>query len=281
MMQYFIHDGHKENGPYSFEQLKQMSIKKETPVWHEGLSSWTTAGEVNDLESLFPPKIAPPPIQGKTMSTIPVGNSSSFAGTTYSKKKSPLVPFIILGVIVIGGIIGWLIYQNRSQAETLTDVERKVTDQQETQDKKEQQRIADEKQKQDEKDQKNAELTEKYMGYRNNWSKYIVATNNSYTYAEIGGISDLEVIITNETDKIIDEVTVRVEYIKTNGSVFKTETVSVTNIGPNSEKPVSAPTSERGTSVRMNIEGITAKSFHFCYPYGMEGNKNLDPYFCK
>jgi len=91
----------------------------------------------------------------------------------------------------------------------------------------------------------------------------------------------LEVIVFNRTDKIIDEVQVKVEYIKANGGTYKFETVSTTNIGPGSKKSVSAPSSDRGTSVKINIESITAKAFHFCYPYGMDGNKNSDPYFCK
>ena len=132
-----------------------------------------------------------------------------------------------------------------------------------------------------EKERINKELTEKYMGYRNSWKNYISASNNQYTRSEIGGIYDLAVIVYNETDQLIDEVQVRVDYLKSSGAVFKSETVSVTNIGPASTKSVSAPNSERGTSVKMEIISIAAKSFHFCYPFGMEGNQSFDPYFCK
>ncbi len=132
-----------------------------------------------------------------------------------------------------------------------------------------------------EKDRVNGVLTEKYMGYRNNWSSFITATSNAYSYSEMGGISNLQVVVYNQTDKSIDEVQVKVYYIKANGGTYKSETVSVTNIGPNGSKSVSAPSSDRGTSASMSIESISAKSFHFCYPYGMDGNKNLDPFFCK
>jgi len=292
MRKYFIHDGQNEKGPFDFEQLKLEQLKKDTPVWYEGLESWTTANEVEELKFLF--SVKPPPLKSSNIESIP---TSPLAASSYSttpeypfdepKKKSFLLSVIIGGIIVVG-IIGWLLYQNSNQAEKLDTVQQQFTQlQQEQQQKereqqqKEQQQLLLQQQQQAEKDRVNAALTEKYMGYRNNWRNYITATSNRYTYSELGGISDLAVVVYNQTDKTIDEIQVRVDYIKANGGKYKSETVSVTNIGANSSKSVYAPTSERGTSVKMEIESIMAKSFHFCYPYGMDGNKNFDPYFCK
>ena len=61
-------------GPYDMTALKKMSeeggLTQETLVWTEGMSNWTKAGEVRDLESLFQKNtetVTPPlpPIPGK------------------------------------------------------------------------------------------------------------------------------------------------------------------------------------------------------------------------
>jgi len=292
MTQFFTHDGENEQGPFDLERLKSQSLKKDTPIWYEGLENWTTAGEVEELKELFLAKPSPPPLRKnieEAIPTVPKIETTAYSVPLASefehpKKKSITTPLFVAGILAVVGIVGWLIYENKTQADTLNQVQEKVTqqDQQLTQQQqKEQQQLLEEQQEQEEKDRVNTALTEKYMGYRNNWRNYITATSNRYTYSEIGGISDLAVIVYNQTDKIVDEVQVRVDYIKANGGTYKSETISVTNIGANSPKSVYAPTSERGTSVRMEIESITAKAFHFCYPYGMGSNQNFDPYFCK
>jgi len=293
MRQYFIHDGQNEKGPLDFDSLKTSNIKKDTPIWYEGLDNWTTAGEVEELKKLFvitpppltittPPKIENPKVEQTKYSTSPQQQNITTKSNSYKNE-------IIIAVVIIAiGIIFWLINQNKNQSETINEVKDKVTqqDQQLTQQQQEQQQKEQAQQqaeikKQAEKDRINNVLTEKYMGYRNNWRNYISASHGQFSVGGLGGISDLTINVYNDTDKSIDEVQVQVNYITSGGSVFQTETVSVTNIGPNSTKTVSAPSSSRGSTVTEEILSITAKSFHFCYPYGMDGNKNLDPYFCK
>jgi len=53
MKQYFIHNGQNEEGPFDLEQLKLQPLKKETPIWYEGLDKWTTAGEIEEIKILF------------------------------------------------------------------------------------------------------------------------------------------------------------------------------------------------------------------------------------
>jgi len=300
MRQYFIHDGQSEKGPLDIEQLKLETLKKETPIWYDGLESWTTVAEVEELKNLV--RATPPPLKkAETINSTPPKIETNH---TYSKpenkvetvkQKSNVLLYSILGFIALGGIISWLVFENIKagdkaktqetekikQDSVINDVKTEIAKKKEEDIQKENQKLIEEQEKQAEKDRVNGVITEKYMGYRNNWRNFIAATSNGFSYSEMGGISDLAVIVYNQTDKNIDEIQVRVDYIKTNGGVFKTELVSVTNVAPNSEKSVSAPSSERGTSVKMDIESISAKSFHFCYPSGMEGNQNLDPYFCK
>jgi len=293
MRQYFIHDGQSEKGPLDIEQLKLETLKKETPIWYDGLENWITAGEVEELKNLFaitppplikaiPPKIETPPKVEQPQYSIP------YEQQNVTNKKSYRTEIITGFAILAIAIISWLVYQNKSQSATLNEVKEKVTQQdqqltqqQQEQQQKEQAQLQAEQDKQAEKDRVNGVLTEKYMGYRNNWRNFITASHGQFSVGGLGGISDLSISVYNDTDKSIDEVQVQVNYITSGGSVFQTETVSITNIGPNSTKSVSAPTSSRGSSVTEEILSITENSFHFCYPYGMDGNKNLDPYFCK
>ena len=299
MKEYFIHNGQKEVGPFNLENLKLQPLKKETSIWFEGLENWTTVGEVDELKSFI--KIIPPPLNKTNASSqkplqIPILQPNSIEQNIIEPRNKKLsISFLfILAIILIGGIIGWLIYQNknleqitlvqeiekRKQDSVINDVTIGIAKKKEEEIQKVNQILIDDQQKKTEKDSINAIISENNMGYRNNWSRYIAVTSNKFSSSDWGGITDLAVIVYNKTDKKIDEIQVEVDYIKSNGGVFKTEFVSVMNVGPSSSKLVSAPSSERGTSIQMRIQSISAKSFNFCYPSGKRGNRNIDPYFC-
>ena len=48
MRQYFFHNGQNQEGPLELVQLNSHNLKKDTPIWYEGLENWTTAGEIED-----------------------------------------------------------------------------------------------------------------------------------------------------------------------------------------------------------------------------------------
>ena len=67
-VQYNISVNGQQNGPFGWEQLKQMveseQITKDTHVWKQGMASWELASNVEELSSLFgaiPPPPPPPP----------------------------------------------------------------------------------------------------------------------------------------------------------------------------------------------------------------------------
>ena len=266
MKQYFIHNGQNEQGPLDIEQLKLQPLKQDTPIWHEGLKHWTTASEIEEIKFIFTTKTSPPPFVKSTPPKYQETSSISSNIDTLElpKKKSILFSIIIGCVIIIGGIIGLNAYQKSVTVDTFVAMQQNEDASKEF----ERQRI-------------NIANTEKNKKYRNNWSDYISSTSNRYSYREIGGIFELEVIITNNTEYMLDEVDVQVGYIKDNGSYFKTEIVRVYNINAHSAKSQKAPESERGKSVDMTINGITSRKMHFCYQQGSGGNNLEDPYFCK
>jgi uncharacterized membrane protein YhaH (DUF805 family) len=62
MKKYFYSNDNQKSGPYSFEELKNENIKKETLIWFEGLDDWTKAEyvlEIKEILELSPPQIIP------------------------------------------------------------------------------------------------------------------------------------------------------------------------------------------------------------------------------
>lgn len=113
MRNYYLHNGTEQQGPYTFQDLKNRNIKKDTQIWYEGLTEWTTAGQVYELKGLF---ITPPPL-----SHSPLQQPTSFQAP---KEKSParqaaiivlsIVLVVILG-IMLSNFIGAL---NRSSGDS-------------------------------------------------------------------------------------------------------------------------------------------------------------------
>ena len=133
------------------------------------------------------------------------------------------------------------------------------------------QKIADDKKKEQQATGKEAEI-------RNHWSKYISLGKLDYKSHSLSGIKAFDVPLFNSTDAVLDRVTVRLDYIKSGGGVYKSETITLNDIQPRSGVNGKAPASSRGTSVNVYITSVTSKKLHFCYP---QNNGNAaDPYFC-
>lgn len=284
MTQYYFHDGQQEQGPYDIEQLKSQTLKKDTPIWYEGLESWTTVGEVEELKQLFAIKPTPPPLikpVPEIKATPPKIEQTSYAAPSYeeafpTKKKSLVVPLIIGGSLVVIGLISWLVYQNSQHTATIDNLQEKVT----TQDSAIQTQQAQDAEKEAERQRINEANTAKNMNFRNNWENYIKVQNSEptvdYTF---GGISAFNVYVSNQTSYMLDQVDVFVQYIRKNGEVYQTKTVTILNVPAGSGAYGEAPSSVNGVKVSCTVEKIVSKKMHFCYP---ENNGNPeDPYFCK
>lgn len=51
MKYYFVIINDEQKGPLVLEELQSMGLTADTPVWNEGLTDWTPAGELPELES--------------------------------------------------------------------------------------------------------------------------------------------------------------------------------------------------------------------------------------
>lgn len=131
MKEYFIHNGQQQIGPFSFEELRHKGINTKTMVWYEGLSEWSEAGkleELNEIISKSPPvfskaRTIPPPLEKakKILNTDYVDEIENKIKNQSGKKafKIGLILFAIIGLIVV--IIQVLPSQERKEKNHPTD----------------------------------------------------------------------------------------------------------------------------------------------------------------
>ena len=240
------------------------------------MQNWTVAGNVEELKAIIISTSTPPKFENFTQQNSNV-HPPSFRKTNFETnqniepKKSKTLRNVLIGVGVLAIVfIGLLIATNSSEPTyyengEFIDVDSSAAS------------VVDE-----ERNRINEELTIKNRNYRNNIEQYVVANTNRYTYNELGGISNLDIIVTNNTEYLLDEVNVNIDYIKDNGGIYKSEIVTIYNIPAKQDKSVSAPESNRGTSVDAKIQTISSKKLHMCYDNTFAPKAGeIDPYFCK
>ena len=67
MKQFYLHNGKKQDGPFSKSELKEKNINRKTEVWHEGLPDWTKAENIAELKDIFT-TVTPPQIKNNPKS---------------------------------------------------------------------------------------------------------------------------------------------------------------------------------------------------------------------
>jgi|688.fasta_scaffold188311_2 hypothetical protein len=116
---------------------------------------------------------------------------------------------------------------------------------------------------------------------RNNITNLIQVTTNQYSVNTFGGISNLDIIVTNNTNYTIDQITVAIDYIKENGGIYTTEYLTFNNIPAYQNKSLSAPDSTRGLSVKLTKQTITSSELNLCYDNSTAPTTgDPDPYKC-
>jgi hypothetical protein len=88
---------------------------------------------------------------------------------------------------------------------------------------------------------------------------------NGYSVGTFGGITGLQLTVTNRSAYPLDLVTVEVQYVQANKKVFKTENLYFRGIGAGSALMMEAPKSSRGVRVQYKIMSITSKEVAYSY----------------
>lgn len=113
MKKFYLHNGTKQDGPFSKSELKEKNITRKTEVWHEGLSDWTNAENIKELEDIFI-STTPPPIKNKKVDKNK--NSNSWKGI--------LIKTAVVSVLII---VGLEIYANINERDYETYVDKVMT----------------------------------------------------------------------------------------------------------------------------------------------------------
>jgi hypothetical protein len=82
---------------------------------------------------------------------------------------------------------------------------------------------------------------------------------NTYSVGTFGGISNLQVTVTNRSAYPLDLVVVEVQYVQANKKVFKTENLYFRSIGAGSAMMLEAPKSARGIKVQYKVTDINSR----------------------
>lgn len=270
---YYLINDNRQEGPYAFYELKDKKISDTTLIWCDGLEGWKQALDVPEVNELLKGKSAPPPLIPNQLPKIP-RTPSPIAVTPQSNTDE--LKFFSKKTIYVVAALCVLILGYRWHMDSVVYPEaygHGVADKQ-----AEQLRIAEAERLKNEEVERKAEERRKFI--RNNFSQFIYASNSSYTYYEIGGIENLTVTLHNTSEYRLDKAVVTIEYIKSNGELFKSEEVVFDKVKAKSENTLKAPNSGRGTKVHCYVSYIYSERLNMKYPQNMgtENRQMEDPF---
>lgn len=107
---------------------------------------------------------------------------------------------------------------------------------------------------------KNDAATEEKERAKANIRSYLSLTNNKFKVGAFGGINDLQISVTNNSQYSIDIIAVEVQYLLVNKKVFKTETVYFRDLYPGVTLMQEAPKSPRGVTIQYSINTVNSKA---------------------
>jgi hypothetical protein len=129
MKKYFYTNGVDKIGPFTYEELKEQNLSKDTKVWFYGLDSWKPLSGVEELKSLT--NSIPPPLRiskpinannfNNTQNDLPEKTITPKYPKPKSKKglKSYLVVVAVLFVIIL---IGYISKNNQADNKLYTSI---------------------------------------------------------------------------------------------------------------------------------------------------------------
>ena len=98
------------------------------------------------------------------------------------------------------------------------------------------------------------------MLFRKNIHHLVTAFLNDYKIGVDGGLSNIELVIYNQTIYKIDDVTIEVRYLLSDSKAYKTQILSSKGIKPLSSRVLKVPDSPEGIKLGYNIVSIRSKA---------------------
>lgn len=110
---WFIRHNNESLGPYTIDELKNLSVTKDDYVWKEGFTDWMQAASIPELKQLFI-SATPPPFQVATsepstpLNTEP-WNYHSYYNPKPNKSRRRLV---WISIVLVLSLVTYVIYAN-------------------------------------------------------------------------------------------------------------------------------------------------------------------------
>ncbi|MRG47602.1 hypothetical protein GFS24_20940 [Chitinophaga sp. SYP-B3965] len=192
-----------------------------------------------------------------------------------------IVP-VISGFLIV--VLALSAYRDRKQAsKMLHENERLVNENRDLQQRltlssRTAQQIADRK---DMQQQVQGQFVDRREYFRKNWKQYISVNTGDYKTGFLGGIKNLQITVRNQTEYPLDNAVVKVEYLRGNGNVFKTEQYTVHNIPEKGAQSIPASNSRKGMKVNIKLVSVTSQPLNFCWAADKKVAPNdPDPWAC-
>lgn len=280
---YFIHDGAEQKGPFSIDELKTVGIKKESMVWCEGMETWKPAGEIEELNSVFP--VIPPPLETKTNTPppfVPVKKPDTSVKKPLDEKEkkkrlyliiggSALLLLLTIGIILIFALPGKEA-EKASKADSLTtsndslnpvNIIDPATGKPNQTGKPANQAVQTNQNQTDPKvaaEDKEELQRKKYAG---SWRSYVYS---SVDFKKMPGpppmgtmVKNIMVTLHNNSPYYVDEAVVTISFYGSKSEFLSSEKVSFKGIPANSKRSLEAP-SAKGYSAEARITKIISNS---------------------
>ncbi len=286
-MTFFYAKNDEKFGPVSIAELKEAGINKDTLIWYEGLDTWQKAGNVLELADLF--KSVPPPLPNMKTAPPPIPkiekkkeSNTSVPDTKRYNTKILGVALIAVACIIVLFIV-FKVFNNSNNPlanTTKSDSHSEQTTQQNNNQQQDNERLAEQQRQERLRQQEEQRM----IAIRNAFPENVKVEAN-YDYSDLGGIDNAFVIIYNNNDYAIDEVSISAFYIKRNGETYKTEYLTANNIPAKGKIIVMAPPSDRGIKLDVDISEIYVRDINLCFtfiwnPLSQEIEQE-DPYKCQ
>ncbi|HEY0057915.1 MAG TPA: DUF4339 domain-containing protein [Flavisolibacter sp.] len=280
MRTYFIRSGQKVSGPFTLAMIKDLGLPGDTYIRHADAEDWTTVNEVEELDtatltSQKATETIPTPVV-PYVEVLPANSiqNNTASAQANSKKKKRLILFMSLVALLLV-----LVIVSLTLVRTGTPSRANVLPEAPVQPNAQVAILASETK---EVPAKTNEAPDQAKLTRKNWSRYIKVSNSNYAFGVLGGIHDLTVTFTNNTDYPLDEMTAKITYIKSNGKPWKTKTITVYNVPAHGERKKQIEKVNRGKSVQVTVQKVKSSRMQFCYTAGKWASGNADdPYLCK
>ena len=265
MNKYLIMRDNEPTGPFSLEQLKSLQVQSNDKVWVKGYSDkWTYAIEVEELrqalglkgqvETAFDTSLSSldglSPHENKFNS--PVSNPANPMEKSNKTRfyKTSLIVSVLL-VLLLGGIL--IKKSIEPEVVEIKDVAvappagEAATNSENFQNALSKEFIPVET--------KPKKVKPKEL------KKMVSVKANKYEVKILGGIKDLEITVENFSEHLLDQVTIKVEYLKPKGEVINSEMITISDIKAGNAKTIEVPPSPRGVKIKYEITDIVSKEY--------------------